>query len=58
MEIVKKLKKIMEKHNFSQEKVAREIGVSSKTVLRWLRGKHQPSELGSLQIKKFIRKYE
>lgn len=58
MEIIKKIKKIMEEQGMSQEKAAREIGVSSNTVFRWIHGKNNPSDLGLLQIYKFIKKYE
>ena len=57
MKEIENLKKIMKNLGFSQEKVARELGVSSKTVSRWLKGESEPSELAKYQIKKFIKKH-
>ena len=55
---IKILKKIMEEMKISQEKVAREIGVSSRTIFRWLHHRHEPSDLGLSQLRRFIKKYE
>ena len=57
MEILKKLKKVMELRGLSQEKVARELKVSAKTVSRWLRDKHRPHEVHVERIKRFTKKY-
>lgn len=42
-EAVERLKQIKAEKGMSQEKMAREIGVSLQTVTRWLNGKWHPS---------------
>ena len=58
MEEIEKLRKILKKENISIEKAAHQIGVSFPTVFHWLNGKHRPSELALIQLRKFIKKYE
>jgi len=58
MEEIKVLKIIMKRHGLSQEKVARELGISSRTVFRWLHKKNEPSELALIQIERLIEKYK
>ena len=58
MKEIEKLKKILEKEDMSIEKAARQIGVSFQTTFNWLVGKHQPSELALIQLRKFIKKHE
>lgn len=57
MKEIEKLKKVIKNLEFSQEKVARELGISSKTISRWLKGENEPSDLAKYQIEKFIKKY-
>jgi len=58
MKEIEKLKKILKKENISIEKAAHQMGVSFATVWAWLSGKHKPSELALIQLRKFIKKYE
>jgi len=58
MKEIEKLKKIIKSENISLEKAARQIGVSFQTIFNWLNGKHSPSELALIQLRKFIKKYE
>lgn len=52
------LKEIIKEKNLSQEKLARLLGVSLNTVIRWFQNKSKPSDLALIQIKKFISKYK
>ena len=45
------LKKLRQLHGWSQEDLAREIGVSFATVNRWENGKTKPSRLAYEKIK-------
>ena len=58
MEEIKKLKIILKKYDISLEKAAREMGISFQTIWKWMNGKHGPSELALIQLRKFIKKYE
>ncbi len=58
MKEIKILKIILKKHNISLERAAREMGVSFQTIWNWMNGKHGPSELALVQLRKFIKKYE
>ena len=46
-----KLKKIRQLHGWSQEDLARELGVSFATVNRWENGKTKPSRLAQDKIR-------
>ena len=50
-DIAAKLKRIRQMHNWSQEDLARELGVSFATVNRWENGKTKPSRLAQEKIK-------
>lgn len=58
MNEIKKLKIILRKYDISLEKAAREMFVSFQTIWSWMNGKHEPSELALIQLRKFIKKYE
>jgi transcriptional regulator with XRE-family HTH domain len=58
MKEVAELKKIMKKHGLSLEKVARELGISSRTVFRWIHGENKPSDLALKQLREFLEKNE
>ena len=45
------LKKIRQSHGWSQEDLARELGVSFATVNRWENGKTKPSRLAQDKIR-------
>lgn len=51
------LKRIKLEKEISQEKMAREIGVSLQTVTRWLNGKFNPSLHVESKIAAFIAKH-
>jgi len=52
------LKEIIKEKNLSQEKLARALGVSLNTVIRWFQNKSKPSDLDLIQIRKFIGEYK
>ena len=49
--IAEELKKLRQQHGWSQEDLARKIGVSFATVNRWENGKTKPSRLAQEKIK-------
>lgn len=51
---IEELRKLKDAKGFSQEKLAREIGVSLQTVNRWLIGKFNPSVHVLDKIDKFL----
>jgi len=53
-----KLKAIRKKNGWSQEHLARELGVSFQTVHRWETGKFEPSQLAQEKIDKLLKKEE
>ena len=52
------LKEIIKEKNLSQEKLARALGVSLNTVIRWFKNKSNPSDLALIQIRKFINEHK
>lgn len=54
MQEIERLREIMKKEGLSHEKLARILGVSLGTVVRWFQSKNKPSDLALIQIKKFI----
>lgn len=58
MEEIEKLKKILKEHDISLEEAARAMGISFQTIWKWMNGKHIPSKLALVQLRKFIKKYE
>jgi len=54
MKEVAELKKIMKEHGLSLEKVARELGVSFRTVFRWLHGENKPTGVSLIMLKNFV----
>jgi len=58
MQELEELKKIIKKEGLSHEKLARKLGVSLGTVVRWLQNKNKPSDLALAQIRKFISEYK
>ena len=49
--IAEELKKLRQQQGWSQEDLARNLGVSFATVNRWENGKTRPSKLALVQIK-------
>lgn len=52
--IAEQLKALRQQHGWSQEDLARELGVSFSTVNRWENGKAKPSRLAKKQIKRLL----
>ena len=52
--IAEQLKALRRQHGWSQEDLARELGVSFSTVNRWENGKAKPSKLAKKQIKRLL----
>lgn len=55
---IEKLVKIMARRGLSQETTARELGISYRTVARWLSRERKPSPLARIAIKRFIKENE
>ena len=55
---IEMLKEIIKEKDLSQEKLARALGVSLGTVMRWFQNKNKPSDLALIQIRIFISKYK
>jgi DNA-binding transcriptional regulator YiaG len=49
-----KIKEIREKMSWSQEDLAREVGVSLSTVHRWEKGGAQPSRLARRELQRVL----
>ena len=56
-ELLKKLKHLQERQGWSQERLAREIGVTLNTVNRWFNGHITPKGLSLKVIEELLRKY-
>lgn len=54
MKEVTELKRIMKERKLSLEKVARELGISSRTVFRWLHGESKPTGVSLDLLEKFV----
>ena len=52
------LKEIIKEKDLSQEKLARALGVSLNTVIRWFQNKSKPSDLALIQIRKYIAEHK
>jgi len=48
------LRQFKDQENISYEKLAREIGISYRTLFRWLNGESKPSDMGLKIIKEFL----
>jgi transcriptional regulator with XRE-family HTH domain len=49
-----RLKHIRKQHDWSQEELARNLGVSLNTVQRWEMGKNKPSKMAIEKLKHFL----
>ena len=56
-DIAAELKRIRKLHGWSQEDLARELGVSFATVNRWENGHHQPTISDKRKIRALCRKH-
>ncbi len=54
MSYQEKLRDIRKKKDWSQERLARELGVSFQTVHRWETGKFEPSPLAQEKIDRLL----
>lgn len=54
MKEIKKLEEYKDKQNISYEKLAHKIGVSYRTLFRWLNGTNRPSDMGLKMIRDFL----
>ena len=52
--IAEQLKALRRQHGWSQEDLARELGVSFSTVNRWENDKAKPSKLAKKQLKRLL----
>ncbi|ANU11478.1 transcriptional regulator [Planococcus antarcticus DSM 14505] len=52
-----KLKEFREKHDYSQDKLAKELGVSRQTIISIEKGRYNPSLPLALQIGKIFNTY-
>ena len=52
------LKNLRKKMKWSQEKLARELGVSYQTVHRWEKGTSEPSQLAMEKIQFLLKKHK
>ena len=55
IEEVTLLKEFMKEHEVGMEYVAREMGISSRTVFRWLHGQSEPGELALRRLRNYMR---
>lgn len=55
MKLSDELKALIKKKKFTQEYVAREIGVALPTVRRWIHGQYEPSRLGAERLESFLK---
>ena len=53
-----KLREIRRKKGWSQERLARELGVSFQTIHRWETGKFEPSPLAQEKIDRLLEREE
>jgi len=56
-ELLKKLKRLQESQRWSQERLAREIGVSLNTVNRWFNGHITPKGLSLKVVEELLRRH-
>ena len=49
------LRQYREREGISHEKLAHEIGVSYRTLFRWLKGDSKPSDMGLRIIREFLK---
>ncbi len=54
---VRRLKEIKKENHYSDEMIARKLGVSFLTVNRWLNGKTEPSQLALEKLQDYLLKH-
>lgn len=57
MEIIAILKKLREEKGWSQEDLARELGVSFSTINRWENDKTKPSKMAQTHINRLLSQF-
>ena len=55
-EIIERLQAAKDARRISQEGLARDIGVSSRTVYSWLKGASRPSDMARMALEKYLKK--
>ena len=50
------LKKFKEKSGWSYDRISKELGVHSQTVVGWFAGKYKPGNLARNLVRKFLEK--
>lgn len=55
-EIIERLQTVKDARRMSQEGLARDIGVSSRTIFRWLKGASRPSDMARMALEKYLKK--
>ncbi len=56
MDLIGALRQYRLEHQFTQQVLAKKLGVSFTTINRWFKGKTRPSELQEYRIKKLLGK--
>ena len=56
MNAIDRLKEIKEREALTYEEMARKLGVSWRTLYRWLNKNNKPSPMASMRIAEFIRR--
>ena len=54
---IEKLRKFKEKSGWSYLKVANLMGVAIQSVINWLKGTYEPSNMAREKIRKFLAEY-
>jgi len=51
---IEQLRIMMKRKNISQERAARDLNVSTRTIFRWIHKQNQPNELGRKAIRDYL----
>lgn len=58
MDQIKQLREIKDSQGLSFERMSREIGISSRTLFRWIHGQNVPSLMATERLKDYLQKQE
>jgi len=53
---IKALKQIRKRHSLSFEAIAREMGLSHRTIFRWIHGESLPSPMARQRLAEYIKR--